>query len=49
VISCHELQQTYSNGSDCGHKKSPSRMPVELLCVERHGGKRTQPERRRFA
>src|SRR6266849_3865438 len=43
MISSHELQQRYSNGRNCGHKKSPSRMPVELLCVKRRGGKRTQP------
>jgi len=48
MISSHELQQTYINGGNCGHKKSPSRMPVELLCVRRRGGKRTQRRARAF-
>jgi hypothetical protein len=39
MISSHELQQAYRNGRNCGHKKSPSRMLVELVCVKRHGGK----------
>jgi hypothetical protein len=42
MISSHELQQSCSNGGNCGHKKSPSRMPVGL--VKRHGGKTTQQD-----
>src|SRR5258708_18099121 len=32
---------------NCGHKKSPPQMPVELPCVKCHGAKRTQPNGRR--
>jgi hypothetical protein len=41
MISSHELQQSCSNGGNCGHKKKPVRMPVEPR-IKRHGGKTTQ-------